>query len=65
MNTTKEYTSPKQEHEPVIEDHNHCCLCGTKLRFQHRIDYLSLIVQEEAHCPTCHVQMKKRDHTLQ
>jgi hypothetical protein len=65
MESIKEYVSPKKEHQPVIEDQNHCCLCGSKLKFQHKIDYQSLNVKEEAFCPSCQIQMKKREFTLQ
>lgn len=60
-----EYLSPKDEHQYIIEDQNHCCLCGTKLVFKHQVDYLTLHVREEADCPTCHVRMKTRDFSLQ
>ena len=58
----KEFTSPRQEHEPIIDDENCCCLCGTSLKFQHKIDYLTLTIQD---CPSCRIQMKSKEHTLQ
>jgi hypothetical protein len=65
MEASKEYVSVEQEHQLVLDDHNLCCLCGTKLKFQHKVDYQSLVVKEEAYCPSCQIQMKKRDFTLQ
>lgn len=65
MEGNKEYLSPKKEHQYIIEDQNTCCLCGTKLVFQHKIDYMTLKVREDADCPSCRVRMKTRDHGLQ
>jgi 5-methylcytosine-specific restriction endonuclease McrA len=61
----KGYESRKQEHEHIIQDENHCCLCGSKLKFDHKIDYLTLQIREKAHCPSCRIQMKSREHVLQ
>jgi hypothetical protein len=65
MEIRNEFTSHKEEHEPIIEDQNHCCLCGTALKFQHQVDYLNLTVKEDGHCPSCQVRLKSRDHRLQ
>ena len=66
MEFTKEiFTSTDAKHEMILEDQNHCCLCGTKLRFQHKVDYMTLKIEEEASCPSCHIQLRKREATLQ
>jgi hypothetical protein len=61
----REFTSEKNEHQPYIADMNHCSLCGTKLAFKHKVDYLALSVQEEADCPSCRIRLKTRDFGLQ
>lgn len=61
----KEYCSKNKEHESVLQDQNHCCLCGAKLSFKHKVDYLTLQVCEEADCPDCKIRMKTREHVLQ
>ena len=65
MEGLKQYFSKKKEHQPIIDDQNSCCLCGTKLIFKHKIDYLTLDVREEADCPTCGIRMKTKNHRLQ
>jgi hypothetical protein len=42
-----------------------CCLCGSKLRFTHRTDYLNLQVHEEANCPQCGIKNKVASFILQ
>ena len=64
MESRKEYTSTDEAHEHVIEDQNHCCLCGTALKFDHQIDYLSLKIKENSHCPSCAIRMKSKEHSL-
>lgn len=70
MNTKFDNEENMQEstnlaHEFAIEDHNTCCLCGTDLKFEHKIDYMTLVVNESATCPSCRIQMRKRDYVLQ
>ncbi len=62
---TPAYMSTNSEHEVVLDDENNCCLCGTTLSFQHKVDYLTLTIKEDAHCPSCQIQMKSREHVLQ
>lgn len=59
------YISTKEEHEIILDDENNCCLCGSLLKFTHEVDYLTLTIKENAHCPSCNIQMKSRDHKLQ
>lgn len=61
----KEFASNNEAHEIILADENTCCLCGTSLKFDHKIDYLTLRIIEDAHCPSCQIQMKSREHTLQ
>jgi len=65
MDGRKEFVSQKKEHQLILEDLNHCCLCGSKLVFKHKIDYLSLNVREDADCPSCGIRLKTRNHRLQ
>lgn len=61
----KEYNSKKNEHQIAIDDQNHCCLCGSKLVFKHKIDYMTLDVREDADCQSCGIRLKTRSHRLQ
>lgn len=65
MDANKTYTSQNQEHEIILIDENTCCLCGTELKFEHKVDYMILSVKEEAHCPSCHIKMKSKEFSLQ
>ncbi len=57
-------TRADDEHEARIEDFTRCCLCGTELAFQHEVDYSRLSVREDAHCPSCRIRLRARDHAL-
>ena len=59
------YMSDKSEHEIVLDDENNCCLCGSTLALKHQVDYLTLTIKEDAHCPSCKIQMKSKQHSLQ
>lgn len=48
-----------------LDDFTRCCLCGTELTFRHSVDYATLSVREDAHCPSCSIRLRTRDHTLQ
>jgi hypothetical protein len=66
MNTKETaYVSSKEEHEIILDDENNCCLCGSSLKFSHNVDYLTLMIKEDAHCPSCNIQMKSKEHKLQ
>lgn len=54
--------SPVQE---FIQDQNHCCLCGSELKFAHKMDHLTLTVVEDAKCESCHISLRTRSHILQ
>lgn len=51
--------------EALVEDHTHCCLCGTALQFETQVNHSENKVQEQASCPSCHVQLRQQEHSLQ
>ena len=54
----------KPHQEDYIEVESQCCLCGTDLMFHYDFDPIIHEVKERAHCPSCGVQLKERDHTI-
>ena len=62
---SSQYVSEKQEHEIIIDDENNCCLCGSTLNFKHSVDYMTLRIKEDASCPSCMIQMKSKEHSIQ
>ena len=48
-----------------LDDHFHCVLCGSDLKFKHQTDFASGVVTEEAHCPACRVRNRQSTHSLQ
>ena len=53
MNTQKGFATPALPYEEIISNLETCSLCGSRLRFVHRTDYLNLEVHEEANCTAC------------
>ncbi len=51
--------------EESIEDHLNCVLCGGELKFQHKTDFGSAVVTENAHCPSCNVRNREMTYALQ
>ncbi len=51
--------------QEFVQDQNHCCLCGTELKFAHKMDHLTLTVIEDAKCESCHISLRTRSHGLQ
>jgi DNA-directed RNA polymerase subunit RPC12/RpoP len=49
----------------IIKHFEECAVCGSKLHFNHRTDYMTLEVHEEAGCPQCGVQNKVNVFILQ
>jgi predicted nucleic acid-binding Zn ribbon protein len=49
----------------TVDEHLHCVLCGSELRFQHKTDFIEQIVAEEAHCPICNVRNRQQSYRLQ
>ncbi len=50
--------------ETAVMDHTTCCLCGSDLKFDHKIDFGTLTVVEDAHCPSCRIQLRTKQHVL-
>ena len=62
-----EATDPQDQLTAVqefVQDQNHCCLCGTELKFAHKMDHLTLTVIEDAKCDSCHISLRTRNHSL-
>ena len=64
MEVTKQEFTAEDEREIAIAEHNTCCLCGSDLKFEHKIDFGTLTVVEDAHCPSCRIQLRQRNHIL-
>ncbi len=64
MEVTKQETAANERVETAIAEHTTCCLCGTDLKFAHKIDFQTLKVVEDANCPTCRIQLRQREHVL-
>ncbi len=64
MDITKQEFTTEEKTENAIAEHTTCCLCGTDLKFKHQIDFTSLKVVEDAHCPACRIQLRQREHIL-
>jgi hypothetical protein len=48
-----------------LDDHFHCVLCGSPLKFKHDTDFANQVVTEEAHCTACNVRNRRSSHGLQ
>lgn len=48
-----------------LEDLRDCPICGTELEFTSVTHFVSLRVQEEAHCPNCQIRTRSEEHCLQ
>ncbi|MCB0414782.1 MAG: hypothetical protein KDD50_10640 [Bdellovibrionales bacterium] len=48
-----------------LEDYNHCVLCGTELEFTHIAHFIHQTVEETATCPSCDIQTRQKQHSLQ
>ncbi len=57
--------SHKEWLEQAILDHLCCCLCGTQLKFQHKVDHIRRLVTEDAHCERCGVKHRSIMHPMQ
>lgn len=60
-----QWPSRKQWLEESIDDHLNCVLCGGPLKFQHKTDFTSGKVTEDAHCPSCQVRNRQSNYRLQ
>jgi hypothetical protein len=53
------------KHRDFILSQNNCTLCGTSLELSHNLNETLNTIQEEAHCPSCHVRTRARTYSLQ
>lgn len=51
--------------EESVDDHLQCVLCGTQLSFNHKTDFITGIVNEEANCGSCGVRNRQSVYSLQ
>jgi hypothetical protein len=51
-------------HEEILEQYNTCCICGSDLFFNHRLDYALHSIAEESHCPTCGIRNRESQHII-
>lgn len=51
--------------EEIVESLDTCCICGTKLQFQHKTDFILWVVREEAFCNSCGIRNKVNSFILQ
>lgn len=51
--------------EQFMEDHNHCCLCGSELYMTHVTNFVENRTTEEAFCESCRVRTRKCEYNLQ
>jgi hypothetical protein len=65
MDAQKGQPAMKLSKEDIIESLETCCLCGSKLRFSHQMDYLNLQVHEEAKCSECGIKSQSAQFILQ
>jgi hypothetical protein len=69
METSKktiEWHVSKQEwQEEAVHDHLTCCLCGTELKFEHKVDHVNRIATEDASCTACGIKQRSASHPLQ
>jgi hypothetical protein len=65
MNTQKGFATLQISQEELITHLESCALCGEKLKFSHRTDFLRLEVSEEASCGTCGVRKLPSQFILQ
>ena len=65
MEIQKGFAVTNLKTEDVISNLESCCICGTRLRFTHKTDYLKMEVQEEATCPACGIKNKVASFILQ
>ncbi len=62
---TEWHITKKEWQEEAVLDHLNCCLCGTALKLQHRVDHIHQIASEEANCSSCGVKHRATQHKLQ
>jgi formate dehydrogenase maturation protein FdhE len=56
---------PYSFREQYLEEYTYCPLCGDELLYSHVTEFVQLSVNEEAHCESCKIRIKKNQHDLQ
>lgn len=59
------HVTKKEWQEEAVHDHLTCCLCGSDLKFQHKVDHIQGLAIEDASCSSCGVKQRTSQHTLQ
>lgn len=62
---TEWHVTKKEWQEEAVHDHLTCCLCGTSLKFEHKVDHITQVATEEASCTSCGVKHRSTHHRLQ
>lgn len=65
MDTQKSMPVHQASNDEIIQNIETCCLCGSRLYFTHKTDYLNLQVTEESACTECGIKSKTIHHILQ
>lgn len=65
MDLQKGFPKINETNEVVLEALSNCCLCGTKLVFQHTTNFMNHTVVEKGSCPSCGVKTKENEFVLQ
>jgi DNA-directed RNA polymerase subunit RPC12/RpoP len=47
-----------------VAEHSNCAMCDTKLEIHHEINLNDLKVKEEAHCPSCGIRVRSKQHLM-
>lgn len=51
--------------EQFLDAHLNCPLCGDELMLTHVTHFVNHQTNEEAHCDSCKVRIRKEEHALQ
>jgi hypothetical protein len=60
-----QWPSRKAWLDESIDDHLNCILCGGALQFAHKTDFITGVVTEDAHCPSCKIRNRQASYGLQ
>ena len=48
-----------------VFEHLTCAMCDSTLEIRHEINKNDLKIKEEAHCPSCGIRVRSKQHLLQ
>lgn len=54
-----------ERREAFKEAVNKCPICGSRLSFEYRTDFLKNSIHEEAQCEKCAVKIREEEHEVQ